>query len=456
MQSSKSLSNLPREGTVNQRIEPTTAKVNEKNHLTIADIDVDDLATEFGTPLWIICEETVRQAAQAVLAGLEDYPQATPSYAGKAFLCLAMAALIKELGFGIDVVSDGELTTALEAGFAPDKIFLHGNNKSAAELKLAVSHPGVKIVVDSDSELADIITLATEHKCRVPIMFRIIPGIELDTHEHIKTGHATSKFGIPLEGLHALIGTALDHPEQIELLGLHAHIGSQAMDMEPYLQFVDVMADLYLAIKDKFEYQLPHLDLGGGLGIAYVAEDRPLSLTDWSRALSERVKSAYSQRCLDLPVLSLEPGRSIVGTAGVTIYRVGHVKQLGDAAKNYLPIDGGMADNPRPITYQAKYTAVVANRIVGEADQEKDWSIVGRYCESGDIIVEEVRLDARRGDLIAIFATGAYNYSMSSNYNRTARPACVLVKNGAAEVILVRETCTDLLRQDRLPSWLQK
>ena len=227
------------------------------------------------------------------------------------------------------------------------------------------------------------------------------------------------------------------------------------MDLPPYLQIADVMAERYLAVKEKFSYVMPHLDLGGGLGIAYVASDEPISLTVWARALSERVKTTFGALGLDLPSLSLEPGRSIVGTAGVTIYRVGHTKQLPEG-RNYL--DGGMADNPRPSLYQAKYTAVVANRMHshGRPDKpdEKAWSIVGRYCESGDIIVEEVRLDAKRGDLIAIYATGAYNYSMSSNYNRTARPACVLVKNGQAEVILARESCTDLLRQDRMPSWL--
>lgn len=200
-------------------------------------------------------------------------------------------------------------------------------------------------------------------------------------------------------------------------------------------------------------YEMPHLDLGGGLGIAYLPDDQPISLTVWSKALSDRVKTTFAARGLALPALSLEPGRSIVGTAGVTIYRVGHTKEL-KAGVNYLSVDGGMADNPRPSLYQAKYTAVVANRMQGRAEREKDWSIAGRYCESGDIIVEEVRLDAQRGDLIAIYATGAYNYSMSSNYNRTARPACVLVKNAKAEVILARETCTDLLRHDRMPSWL--
>jgi len=461
--------------TVNQRVEPLSADINEKNHLTIGGIDTIDLAKQFGTPLWIICEDTVRAATRAVWDGLTDYPNATPSYAGKAFLCLAMAALVKELGFGIDVVSEGELVTALQAGFPADRIFLHGNNKSPEELELAIANKGVKIVVDSLSEMEDIISLAQSAKCRVPVMLRIIPGIDLDTHDHIKTGHSTSKFGIPLDELEATVGLALAHRQDLELLGLHAHIGSQGMDLPPYLQIVDLMAELYSKYKDKYGYEMPHLDLGGGLGIAYTAEDRPIALDVWARALSDEVKKAFPARGLKLPQLSLEPGRSIIGTAGVTIYQVGRTKELAEGV-NYLSIDGGMADNPRPITYQAKYTAVVANRMQGQvggeqtsgetqhsADagenrqnigQDKVWSIVGRYCESGDIIVEEVRLNAKRGDLIAIFATGAYNYSMSSNYNRTARPACVLVKNGKAEVILARETCTDLLRQDRMPSWL--
>jgi len=415
---------------------------------------VVELASEFGTPLWLMCEETIRAAAQAVWKGLKDYPSACPSYAGKAFLCLAMAALVKELGFGIDVVSEGELTTALKVGFPPEKIFLHGNNKSLSELRLAISNKGTKIVVDSLSEMQDVIALAKEASAVVPVMLRIIPNIELDTHSHNMTGHATSKFGTPLDQLDDLIALTRKSSSFIDLLGLHAHIGSQGMDLPPYLQIADVMADLYAKVREKYDYVMPHLDLGGGLGIAYQRHDQPISLTVWARSLSERVKTTFAARGLALPALSLEPGRSIVGTAGVTIYRVGHTKELSEGV-NYLSVDGGMADNPRPSLYQAKYTAVVANRMEGRPDREKQWSIAGRYCESGDIIVEEVRLDAERGDLIAIYATGAYNYSMSSNYNRTAKPTCVLVKNSKAEVILARETCTDLLRQDRMPSWLK-
>ncbi len=434
----------------NQSIMPVTAAINEHNHLTVGGIDVVDLVQEFGSPLWIVCEETIRQSAEAVKLGLSNYGQALPCYAGKAFLCLALVKLIADLDFGLDVVSEGELFTALKAGFPAEKIFFHGNNKSDRELKMALN-AAIKIVVDNESELATLIALAKPLRRKVEILLRIIPGIELDTHDHIKTGHDKSKFGIPLDQLGAAI-ELIASQKNVELLGLHAHIGSQGMDLEPFLESVDVFAELYANLKDKYNLTLPHLDVGGGLGIAYTADDHPLALQSWARALSVKVKEAFNARNLPIPELSVEPGRAIVGTSGVTVYQSGHLKELPGI--NYLAVDGGMADNPRPITYQAKYTAAVANRMVGEHDKIKPWSIVGRYCESGDIIVEEAKLDAREGDLIAVFATGAYNYSMSSNYNRTARPACVLVKNGRAEIILERETLKDLVSHDRIPSWL--
>ncbi|MDP3507843.1 MAG: diaminopimelate decarboxylase [Candidatus Melainabacteria bacterium] len=435
----------------NQSIMPSSATINDQNHLCLGGIDTSKLVEEFGSPLWVMCEDSIIQSAAAVKEGLQAYPQALPCYAGKAFLCLAMVKLIEKAGFGLDVVSDGELFTALQANFPPERIFFHGNNKSARELAMALQS-GVKIVVDSMSELEALIALAQAEQKSVDILLRIIPGIELDTHDHIKTGHDTSKFGIPLDQLDSAISKILRN-ERVRLIGLHAHIGSQAMDLGPYLESVDLFADLYLDIQKKFNLTLPHLDVGGGLGIAYTAADKPLSMQHWARVVSERVKAAFTSRNLPVPELSVEPGRAIVGSAGVTLYSTGHLKQL-PGGTNYLAVDGGMADNPRPITYQAQYTAAVANRMKPEVET-KSWSIVGRYCESGDIIVEEAQLDARDGDLIAIFATGAYNYSMSSNYNRTGRPACVLVKNGQAEVIIERETCTDLVSHDRIPSWLK-
>lgn len=439
------------EASPNQGVMPVSADIDQSNHLRIGGIDTVTLVEKFGSPLWVICEETVTQAAQAISEGLADYPSALPCYAGKSFLCTAIIKIIEKLGFGLDVVSQGELYTAVKANFPRHKIFLHGNNKSDAELVLALE-TSIKVVVDSLSELERLIEMSAAANKPIEILVRIIPGIEIDTHEYIKTGHDESKFGVPLSELDQFI-ERVQSQKLVKLIGLHAHIGSQAMEIEPFLESVDLFANLYSDILKKFNLTLPHLDVGGGIGIAYLASDKPFAMQDWARQVSERVKQAFSQRGLSLPELSVEPGRAIIGTAGVTLYTVGHCKVL-PGGKGYLAVDGGMADNPRPITYEAEYTAVVANRMQANADRVRPWSIVGRYCESGDIIVEEVELDAGRGDLIATFATGAYNYSMSSNYNRTVRPACVLVKDGQADIIIERETLDDLVSHDRMPARL--
>lgn len=433
----------------NQSVMPLSARINQQNQLEIGGISATDLVKKFDTPLWIICQETIEQAAAELKEGLANYPAGTSAcYAAKAFLCKAMVKLIDKQGFCLDVVSEGELQTALAAGFNPDNIYLHGNNKSDREIALAIEHK-IKLVVDN---LEDLQKLASHSPAPCQVLLRIIPGIELDTHDHIKTGHDKSKFGIPLCDLDSTIDYIKSQPS-IELLGLHAHIGSQAMDLAPFIDVIDVFASLYSDIKQKHGLSLSHLDVGGGLGIAYVESDRPIALVDWARAIAVKVQEAFEQKALALPHLSIEPGRCLVGTAGVTLYQAGRAKHLPDGT-NYLSLDGGMADNPRPITYQAIYTARVANRMEPRLDQVKQWSLVGRYCESGDIIVEEANLDVDPGDIIAIFATGAYNYSMASNYNRTARPACVLVYKGQAEVIVERESVSDLLRQDRIASWL--
>ncbi len=445
----------------NQDIMPLSAGVNGNNELTIGGITASELAGKYGTPLWIICQDTVEKCCADVMEGLSYYSgESMPCYAGKAFLCQAMVKLIDQAGFGLDVVSEGELVTALSVNMNPENIFLHGNNKTDSELNLAIEHK-INVVVDNIEDLERLITLRQGQTDKAvqngstSVLLRIIPGIDLDTHDHIKTGHDTSKFGIPLDRLHSVVQFCQDNKE-LKLLGLHAHIGSQAMELEPFGQVVEIFADIYKDIKEKFDLTLSHLDVGGGLGIAYTEKDKPIGLFEWTKYLAQSVEKSFSSRALKLPHLSIEPGRSLIGTAGVTLYRVGRMKEL--AAVRYLSVDGGMADNPRPITYQAQYTAKVANRmnndLNGRAGRAKSWSIVGRYCESGDIIVEEALLDVEAGDLIAIFATGAYNYSMASNYNRTTKPTCVLVKDQCSEPIIQGETNLDLLRHDRLASWL--
>ncbi|MBX9670749.1 MAG: diaminopimelate decarboxylase [Candidatus Obscuribacterales bacterium] len=437
----------------NTSIWPLSARANADQHLEIGGCDATELARQFGTPLWVMDYDTIVHAAEAAKRGISSYPKAQILYAGKAFLCLAMCHIVRRLGLGIDVVSEGELYTALQAGCDPQRIYLHGNNKSESELNLAISR-GVKIVVNGPCELKRVAEIGARLGLQAQILVRVTPGVEPDTHHHIKTGQVDSKFGIELSELEEFVVLALANPESVRLTGLHAHIGSQSHDIQPYLASIDILADQALALKQRLDFQLEVLDVGGGLGIAYTKKDKPLPIFDWAQSIATRTRSAFEKRGLELPELLLEPGRAIVGPAGLTLYKAGDVKALTNGGR-YVALDGGMADNPRPVTYNAAYTAAIANRLDAQAP-DSPTTLVGRYCESGDIIIKDAGISADTGDIIAVFATGAYNYSMASNYNRTGRPACVLVHEGIAEVILERETCEDLLKQDRVPGWLLK
>ena len=435
----------------NERVKPITTEISVEGHLIVGGCDTVDLAEKFGTPLWIIDEATARAAAHACLEGLKDYPNARVIYAGKAFLCTAMCRLVDSMNLGLDVVSLGEMHTAAKAEFPPEKTYLHGNNKSQIEIDTALKS-GINIVLDSASELDLVQSRAHSLGQIAKVLIRVTPGIEPETHAHIKTGQHDSKFGILLAEVPALAQRISRLKDSVKLLGLHAHIGSQGQDIEPYLSNADVLVGLIEELKRDYDIEIETLDLGGGLGIAYTEEDHPKALFEWSKAIANRVKTLFQKNGLRQPALLLEPGRAIIGTAGVTLYRAGHGKTMGNHT-NYLALDGGMADNPRPITYQARYTACLANRAT-EPETSVPLTLAGKYCESGDIIVKEAYIPAKTGDLIAIFATGAYNYSMASNYNRTPRPACVLVADGAADLIIERETLEDLTRNDHIPKRL--
>ena len=432
----------------NVHIKPISTSINEHGHLVIGGCDTVELAKQFGTPLYVVDESTIRASAAAFQAGLADYKNARPLYAGKAFLCIAMCHLVRSLGFGLDVVSEGELFTAVKAGFPADLTYLHGNNKSEKELESALLYGAVKIVLDGPQEAQLLASVAGRLKLRASVLIRVTPGVEPDTHEHIKTGQHNSKFGVQLDQLDETLELIRQHADVLNLIGLHAHIGSQSHDLGPFLELIDIMAERFASIKEQHGIELTQLDVGGGLGIAYTDSDEPTPIFDWAKAVATKVSEAFKQRNMQLPDLFVEPGRSMIGTAGVTLYAAGHTKDI-QGKPRFLAVDGGMADNPRPITYQAKYTTCVANRM-NEPAPTKPVSLVGRYCESGDIIVKEAYLRAQRGDLIAVFGTGAYNYSMASNYNRTTRPACVLVHDGKAEVIIARETNEDLVSHDRI------
>jgi diaminopimelate decarboxylase len=434
----------------NQLLMPLTATVTAQDHLEIGGCDVPDLVQRFGSPLYVLDEETLRAACRQYRQAFERYypGDSLVIYASKAWNCLAVCAIVASEGLGIDVVSGGELYTALEAGVAPEKTYLHGNNKSIEELQFAVES-GCTIVVDNWYELETLAKLgATSSPVR--ILLRLTPGIECHTHEYIRTGHLDSKFGFDPDQLEQVFAFVAKQPS-LECVGLHAHIGSQIFELQPHEDLAGVMVGW---LNKAAEYGLPvqELDIGGGLGIRYTEEDDPPSIDEWVRIVCEGVAKACEQQQVSLPRLIAEPGRSLIGSACVTAYTVGSQKVIPNL-RTYVTVDGGMSDNPRPITYQSVYRAVLASQM--SAEMTEAVTIAGKHCESGDIVIKDAQLPPTKpGDTVVVLATGAYNYSMASNYNRLARPAAVLVNAGEANVILQRENYQDLIRQDRLPDRL--
>ncbi|MEQ9548283.1 MAG: diaminopimelate decarboxylase [Coleofasciculus sp. G3-WIS-01] len=437
----------------NQELLPLTATVNSQDCLEIGGCDVKGLVEEFGSPLYILDEVTLRTACRQYRdAFARYYPGDTlVLYASKAWNCLAVCAIAASAGLGIDVVSGGELYTALEAGVKADQLYFHGNNKSIAELQLAIESQ-CTIVVDNRLELETLADLAqkTSGNAKVRIMIRITPGIECHTHEYIRTGHLDSKFGFDPHSLDQVFAFISNHPI-LDCIGLHAHIGSQIFESQPHKDLGAVLVD-YLQKASEFNLSIQELNIGGGLGIRYTEDDDPPTIDNWVKGVCEAVVNACNQQQLPLPRLLSEPGRSIIGPACVTAYTIGSRKVIPQM-RTYIAVDGGMSDNPRPITYQSVYRPVVANRM--SAPITETVTIAGKHCESGDILLKDAQLpETQPGDLLVIMGTGAYNYSMASNYNRVPRPAAVLVKDGTAELILQRETYQDLIRMDHLPKRL--
>jgi diaminopimelate decarboxylase len=434
----------------NQSLLPLTAQVNAQDHLEIGGCDVVELVEKFDTPLYILDEETVRTACrQYRQAFAKFYPaESLVIYASKAWNCLAICAIVASEGLGIDVVSGGELYTALQAGAKPEVTYLHGNNKSIDELQLAIDS-GCTIVVDNWLELETLPQLATAEQ-PVRILLRVTPGIECHTHEYIRTGHLDSKFGFDPDQLDRVFSFVSQQPS-LNCVGLHAHIGSQIFELQPHSDIGSVMVQ-WLAKAAQYGLPMQELDIGGGLGIRYTEADDPPSIEAWVQVVCEGIVEACQTQGVPLPKLIAEPGRSLIGSACVTAYTVGSQKVIPEM-RTYVAVDGGMSDNPRPITYQSVYRAMVANRMSAAATEQV--TIAGKHCESGDIVIKAAQLPAvTPGEVIVIAATGAYNYSMASNYNRLPRPAAVLVNAGESNVILQRETYEDLIRQDRLPAKL--
>jgi len=432
----------------NRNLAPLSARLDALGRLEVGGCGLSELGRRYGTPLYVLDEDTLRASCRAYRDALAlHYPGPSLAlYASKANSSLVLSALVASEGLGLDAVSSGELLTALRGGMPADRIVLHGNNKSSEELELAVEH-GVTVVVDNWLDLELLEELAAARPQPVRLMLRFTPGIECHTHEYIRTGHLDSKFGFDPDQLEAVL-QHLVGCSWARLEGLHAHIGSQIFELQPHHDLAGVMAEA-LALARSLGHPCSDLNVGGGLGIRYVSGDDPPSIQAWVQGVAEAVNAACSERGLALPRLLCEPGRSLVATAGLTLYSLGSRKEI-PGLRTYLSVDGGMSDNPRPITYQSPYTAVLADQPTAPASETV--TLVGKHCESGDVLLHDLALPtSRRGDVIVVFATGAYNASMASNYNRIPRPAAVLVQGGVAELVQAREQPDELLRHDLLP-----
>lgn len=424
-------------------------QTNDQGHLMIGGVDALKLAENFGTPLVVYDVAQIRKQfnalKQAFVAGQVDY---AISYASKAFTSIAIYQVINELGGHIDVVSGGELYTALKAGFPTEKISFHGNNKTKDELLMAVENNVGVIILDNFHEIELLKQVLHETNKKVQVMLRITPGVSAHTHEYDQTGQEDSKFGFDVRsGQAEKAFLQVKAEEQMELIGLHAHIGSQILETEGFNLEVEKLMQLVHEWKQKYDYQPQVLNLGGGFGIRYTAKDRVIGLGTFVEQIIASVRTLAKQYQLNVPAIWVEPGRSIVGEAGYSLYTVGSRKDVPGLTP-YVTVDGGMGDNIRPALYKAEYEALVAKRPAAEPVEKVH--LAGRYCESGDILIDQACLPKTKpGDVIAVLATGAYGYSMASNYNRVPRPAVVFAENGQAQEVVTCETYDDLIKNDR-------
>jgi len=425
-----------------------TTGVNKNGHLEIGGVDSVELTKEFGTPLYVYDVALMRDRARSFKQAFDEQEiKAQVAYASKAFSTIAMIQLAEEEGLSLDVVSGGELYTAIAAGFPVDRIHFHGNNKSREELEMALEHEIGCIVVDNFFELDLLKTISKEKSAHVNILLRVTPGIEAHTHDYILTGQEDSKFGFDLQNGQAeqALKQALQN-ENFEVLGLHCHIGSQIFETTGFLLAAKKIVEKMEAWKKELSFEAKVLNLGGGFGIRYTKEDEPILPSQYVSEIIREVKKLTDSYSLKMPEIWIEPGRSLVGDAGITLYKVGSSKEVPGVRK-YLAVDGGMSDNIRPALYQAKYEAVLANKPL--TNPKETVSIAGKCCESGDMLIWDLPLpEAGEEDILAVFCTGAYGYSMSNNYNRIPRPAVVFVENGSATLVVKRETYEDLIQHD--------
>jgi diaminopimelate decarboxylase len=423
--------------------------LNENGHLTIGGVDTVSLAHTYGTPLYVMDEDQIRGHCRMYKESIDRFygGRGLAAYASKAFCCKEIYRIVKSEGLGIDVVSGGELFTAAAVDFPKEKIYFHGNNKTPQELAYAVEYGVGRIVVDNLTELETLNQLAVSQNKTGDIMLRIKPGIDAHTHDFIRTGQIDSKFGFAIETGEAMAAVryVLEH-KNVSLKGVHCHIGSQIFDIDPFELAAEVMLKFMAEVKSQTGLEMNELNLGGGFGIKYVSAHDPVPYHKYMEEVSLVIKRTCKELGLNTPFIVIEPGRSIVGPAGITLYTVGSVKKI-PGIRTYVSIDGGMTDNPRYALYKSQYDAVVANKAAQQRTQNV--TIAGKCCESGDLIGENMPLqEAAPGDIIAVAATGAYNYVMASNYNRVSRAAVVMVSEGEARVVVRRESYEDLLKND--------
>lgn len=431
--------------STNQSLRPITTEW--KENLTIGDCDLVKLAKDYGTPLYVIDEATLRAICKDYKEAFKEYKNIKMMYASKALSSLAIAKIIDSEGFGFDTVSAGEIYTVHKAGVNMSKVLFNGNNKTPKEIELALNLKVGRFSVDNFYEAKILNQIAQEKGVNVPILLRITPGIECHTHDYIQTGQIDSKFGFDLSQVDEIVNLIKNEYKNLTLRGLHAHIGSQIFEMQSFADEVKILVKELARINEAFNLELNELNIGGGLGVKYTEADNPPSVKELAEAIGNAMDE-FSQKLS----IYIEPGRSIISTAGVTLYTIGSSKQVPNGRK-YIAIDGGMADNPRPSMYQAQYSAEICNHKNSETEKV---TVAGRFCESGDILIEDITLSKpASGDILCVYNTGAYNYSMSSNYNRVEKPAMVLVNSGQSDIIVNRESLEDLVAREVIPNRLK-
>lgn len=422
-----------------------TMKINDKDHLEIGGCDTVALAKEFGTPLVVIDEGYLTSICEDYFTAFTAKEKSLVLYASKAFLTPSILAIINKNGMGLDTVSGGELYMARKSGFPMDKVFFHGNNKTAEEIMQAIEYGVARIVLDNHYEIDFVNKIAKDLNTKPDVLLRITPGIDAHTHDFIKTGHIDSKFGFTLQTGDAMEGVKkVVDSEFLNFKGLHCHIGSQIFGTESFTHAVDVMMNFIKDINNTVGVEVEDLDIGGGRGIYYTKGDDPTSIENYSKAIFSQLKAKTSELSLNMPKIYIEPGRSIIGPCGTNLYKVGSIKDIPGIRK-YVAVDGGMSDNIRPALYGAKYEVGIASRMNDAKDLEKI-TISGKLCESGDILARDVVLGkVISGDILAMTSTGAYGYSMASNYNMIGKPAVIFVKNGNSDLVIKRQSYEDLL-----------